>query len=517
MLVLAAGCAGDGTPAPPGPGTPPAGLVAPGGPQPDGYTELPGPVARAVAWNWVVYVQDNLWTAGGARYAVWVTPDGAPVVGRREAGGSGAGTGAGWETADLSAVPGNPLGAPTVADPHRVYAIAVDADGHVHVAGNMHSSRLRYVRSTRPHDLTDWQDADMIGVDEEAVSYPVFVAGPDGSLLFFYRDGTSAGGDLVQNTLPAGSDRWERTGVVLAGRDVGAAPYPQHIVVDDRDRIHVVHVWRTGAGAEGNRLVSAVVSPDGGDTWRTVDGRALSAPVGLDPAAVALSVPDDVVVVNQGGAVADAEGHPTAVFRVRGRDGAARPLWLVRHDGTDWHVEEVPGSERAVGRPALLAHDGGLLVVWPTGASGGTTTVQAAAVAGSGVVEPGRTLLELPVADWEPVLDRQAAADGWLALLVPVPERERNPDGADGAASDAAAVVSYRLDRLVDRRRRHGRVPSATRGAAAAAAHPRRSAAPTSPISTIVGPASSRNTARCCGVHASHSSARAAERAASRP
>jgi len=527
VVALTAGrLAGDGTPPRP-PGAPPEGLVVPGGPVPDGYTTLPSPVGLDVPWNWAVYVQANLWTAGGFQYAVWVAPDGAPIVGRRDGHDSRRQHGAGgWETFDLSTVPGNPLGTPTVADPHRVYAIAVDALGHVHVAGNMHSSRLRYVRSIRPHDITAWQDAGMVGADEDAVSYPTFVAGPGRTLLFFFRDGSSLGGDLLLNTLPADGGDWRRTGVVLAGRRVGAAPYPQHIHVDERGRIHVLHLWRVAAGAEGNRLISYIVSPDGGVTWENVDGRALSTPVGLDPAAVAVTVPDDVVVVNQGGAAVDADGRPAAAFRRRTPSGAPLPLWLVHHDGMHWQADEVAGTERAGGRPALIAHDHGLLLVWPAeGARPATTVVHATEVTEGRPGSP-RALLRLPVADWEPVYDRQVLADGQLQLLVPVAGSDAGGGGApapgaprDGPDAGPAAVVTYQIERLVGRRRRrHARASSAGRRAGgAAAAHRRSSLGSARPIRTMVAPASPMNTARCSGVQASHACARATAWSASRP
>lgn len=525
VVALVAGrLVGDGTPPHP-PGAPPEGLVAPGGPPPDAYAGLPGPVGRHVPWNWAVHVQANLWTADGFQYAIWVTPDGAPVVGRRsvddppmhhDAGG--------WDTFDLSTVPGNPLAAPTVADPHRVYAVAVDAAGHVHVAGNMHSSRLRYLRSTRPHDITAWQDAGMVDVDEDAVSYPTFVAGPERALLFFYRDGSSRGGDLVLNTLPADGGTWQRTGVVLAGRKVHAAPYPQHIHVDERGRLHLLHVWRVAAGAEGNRFISYIVSPDGGDSWETVEGRALPTPVGIDPAAVAVTVPDDIVVVNQGGAATDADGRPAGAFLTRAPSGAPGPLWLLRHDGTHWQVDEVAGSGRAGGRPALIGHDRGLLLVWPADGADASTVVHAAEV-GRGRRGGPRALLRLPVADWEPVYDRQVVADGRLQLVVPVGSSDARGEGRpdprtprEGREGAGAAVVTYRIDRLMDRRRRHARASSAGRRAdGAAAAHRRSSPGSTRPSRAMVAPASAMNTARCCGAQASHACARATAWSASRP
>src|SRR2546421_5454366 len=95
---------------------------------------------RADLRNGQVFIQDNLWSAGGYQYAVWVGSDGTPHAGRRRRGSRE------WKIVNLAKLRGNPLAAPTADDTHNVYVIAADAEGGVHVAGNMHLSPLRYVR-----------------------------------------------------------------------------------------------------------------------------------------------------------------------------------------------------------------------------------------------------------------------------------------------------------------------------------------------------------------------------------
>ena len=142
------------------------------GPLPIRSEPLPVPADWAVGWNRTAFVQDNVWTAGRRQYVVWVSPSGLPQVGARELPGGP------WETFDLSRIPGNPLATPTAEDVHNVYALGVDAEGFVHVSGNMHASRLRYVRSRWPGTITDWVAVPMVGSDEESVSYPAFVRRP---------------------------------------------------------------------------------------------------------------------------------------------------------------------------------------------------------------------------------------------------------------------------------------------------------------------------------------------------
>lgn len=503
---------GGGAPSVAGSGAPlPDGLVPPGAPAPQGFLDLPGPARRDVAVNWTAFADSNLWSAGSARYVAWVAPDGAPMIARAvgagdrsaRAGGGGAGGERGAatppEVADLAEVPGNPLGAPIAVDPHNVLAVGVDAAGYVHVAGNMHSGRLRYLRSAAPGRIDEWLVAPMVGADEGAVTYPSFTPGPRGSLLFSYRDGSSADGALVLDTLPAGATRWRRTATVLAGGG-SAAPYPHRLVVDG-GTIHLFHTWRTGPGAGGNTAVAYVASDDGGTTWRTVSGAGLEVPVGIDERAFVATV-DDVgggVIVNGGGAAVDGAGRPHALLRVRG-PGPSRPgLWLASPVEGTWRVRPLPGTEGASGRAALAAGEGsGLVALWPARA-GSSTELVAAEVSDGDAADDRTVVAALPVGEWEPTLDAPAARRGELCLVVPV---------GDGDAT-SAGVVWWRTRQLAGRRRRQRPLPApvdrgggggaGAGGAPGAAAQAHRSSSSSSarPSSTMVSPHTPTNLARC--------------------
>lgn len=477
----------------------PEGVVVRGAPAPAGFVALPGRVERDVGVNWAVFAEASMWTHGQDQYVVWVDGAGAPIIGRRDVGsGTALPGGAGWETFDLSSLPGNPLGAPVDADAHNVFAVAVDADGFVHVTGNMHSSALRYLRSTEPRSITSWDEGAMVGSAETQVTYPVFVTGPGGELLFFYRSGTSRSGRLVLNALTGRSDRsrsWERVGVILADSARGVAPYPNHIVVAD-GVIHVMHVWRTGPGAEANRVVAYVASRDGGRSWVNGDGDPVAVPVGVGASTEVAVVPGDLVVVNSGGAAVDAAGNPVAVFRSRSRSGGGGGLWMVSRVEGRWSAGQVPGTSGASGRAVLVRFGDRLVLVWPTAAGTDETGVSAADVTDGNAADDGRPLLIVPVDAWEPVLDRVRVGRGVLDLVVPVPGSE--PTGS--RSGGPAGIVTYQAGQLVSGRRRHRRAgagcsPAAQRTSSSASASPR---------SIIAAPASAMNTSRCSELQCCH-------------
>lgn len=101
-------------------------------------------------------------------------------------------------------------------DSHNYIAMAVDADGYIHVSGNMHGDRLVYFRSTGPHDISSFESPGMVGDLERRVTYPRFMSRNRGSgdsqgeLYFQYRDGKSGDGEQILNAYDVASKRWRR-------------------------------------------------------------------------------------------------------------------------------------------------------------------------------------------------------------------------------------------------------------------------------------------------------------------
>ena len=357
------------------------------------------------------FVQDNLWTEGEIQYAVWVRPSGTAVVGKRRLPDGP------WSTFDLSRIEGNPLALPTADDAHNVYAVAVDQAGYIHLAGNMHTNPLRYVRSERPEDITSWVIGRMTGSEESSMTYPVFVRRGDGTLLFLYRDGTSGDGDVYLNAWQASERRWRRVSRLLDGRASGENPYLHHVAVDGRGRIHVMYEWRAAADRVTTSDLSYARSSDGGRTWERSDGTPLKPPITHARSELALDTEaSGSGLLNQGGLEADRLGRPHAAVLV---DGELRHVW---HDGRSWSDERVPLPATAITRPSLLTSDAGEVFVLAS-----LRSISGSAIVWLLEVTPGREdrrqipLRELPVDDWELNFDTRALyEDNHLRLLLPV-------------------------------------------------------------------------------------------------
>lgn len=58
-----------------------------------------------------------------------------------------------WSSFDIS---DTVIGIGVEQDGHNGVSMAVDSLGHIHIMGNAHAERLRYIRSSDPHDITSW-------------------------------------------------------------------------------------------------------------------------------------------------------------------------------------------------------------------------------------------------------------------------------------------------------------------------------------------------------------------------
>lgn len=419
---------------------------------------LPASANNVANVNSLPFTQDPLATAGDRQYAVWVSgPRRAPLLAWRDLPAGP------WSAPlDLSAVPGSPFTAETKLDPHHSYALGIDARGRVHVAGNNHNEALRYAVS-ESGDPTRWQAGEMIGADEERVTYPAFVSLPDGTLLFFYRDGRAGHGDVYLNRLASEGEHWQRVGMLVAGRGSDESPYLNHVAVGSDGALHVSGCFRGKGGAAANRDVWHVMSDEGGATWRSAEGEPLSLPLTHETVPLLVSTPPrGSGLVNQMGAGVDAAGRPhIACFRYD--DAGATQVAVASHDGTRWRSRDIaslshrmetdiPIVDASVARPQIACTaDGNVWAVFRAthdGRAGRLTCIRCT---------PELPLLELPLYDgdlgaWEPTLDSRALRerDELHLLLTPAPPYPVGEVGqiAAGWAERRIGVLSLRGEEL---------------------------------------------------------------------
>ncbi len=234
-------------------------------------------------------------------------------------------------------------------DSHNYLTMAVDANDQLHLSGNMHVDPLTYFRTEEPLDIRTLERVeDMVGRDEEQCTYPTFLKGPDGRLVFGYRDGGSGDGRRIYNVYDAEAEQWRRLldTPLLDGGPQDMNAYPIGPTRGPDGRFHVVWMWRNTPDAATNHDLSYMRSADLRH-WETAGGTALSLPVTpADSAAVVDPAGPGEGLINMGFALGfdhqnrpvvgyhryDDAGH-SQIYNARWERGA----WQI-HQTSDWSV-----------------------------------------------------------------------------------------------------------------------------------------------------------------------------------
>ncbi len=168
-------------------------------------------------------------------------------------------------------------------DSHNYLALFVDREGYIHLSGNMHSNQLIYYRSTIPYDMHSLQPFHiMTGIEEDMVTYPEFIEGPDGELIFHYRYGRSGSGHEVFNIWEGEDKKWVRMlGKPLTdGRGIMNAYMQGPLLGPDR-YYHLIWVWRDTPDCRTNHTLSYARSKDLLN-WESIRGENVELPVTID-------------------------------------------------------------------------------------------------------------------------------------------------------------------------------------------------------------------------------------------
>lgn len=434
-----------------------------------GFSVLPTHLHSKVEANAVAFGRSNVVTRKvgdvTTQYAAWWDSHQNPVIGKRVMPDGL------WSTYDLAGIPGNPLFAPLPPDGHNSLAIGIDADGRIHVAGNMHDVPLRYVRSTNPDDITQWTVGSMVGTNETSVTYPQFVR-VGSTLLFFYRDGGAGNGDMFINRWTGTA--WVRVVTIATGAGLTPvqSPYFCQPAVGQDGSLHVFAVWRVGASFTGTHDICHMKSVDNGVTWTSITGTPLTLPVAAPGSTggtgsimpIALAVTAGLRgLINQTGAGIDAAGRPHMATWMYSADNNTANTFDLHHvywDGAAW-VDEIvrsvtgrSGNTIGIARPAVVCtRDGRTLILWRNnsdnvlGSEGlFVTDVSPAPIRRSATF----TLVNAELGGYEPSFDIDAARElNQLHMLVTPTFRDPNQITGDEIwSAQWGAIVSLDLTQL---------------------------------------------------------------------
>ncbi len=175
-------------------------------------------------------------------------------------------------------------------DNHGGPGLTVDSKGYLHILYYPHHEQLRYRRSLRPNDISEWEAETKFGV---GLSYPVVICGPDDTLVLTARRGyhdaerkpiASAKMEQELWKKTAGGE-WQRQSTIIRARHAGYAQFAVALAWGrDRKTIHLNCRIVEGAPSLPKPIntVAYMVSPDAGETWTRADGTPITLPATVD-------------------------------------------------------------------------------------------------------------------------------------------------------------------------------------------------------------------------------------------
>jgi len=227
-------------------------------------------------------------------------------------------------------------------DSHNYVTMTLDDRGHLHVSGNMHVGPLVYFRTDRPGDIQSLRPIPaMVGRLENRCTYPRFMAGPNGALLFTYRDGASGRGNQIYDVYDSQAQTWRRLldQPLLDGRGVMNA-YPVGPARGPDGFFHLCWVWRDTPDCSTNHDVSYARSRDLVH-WETVAGVPIELPITTDTKGVVVDpVPAGGGAIN-GNTRVGFDGQKRPIVTYHKFDAQARTqVYNARYEADRWQIHQ---------------------------------------------------------------------------------------------------------------------------------------------------------------------------------
>ncbi len=246
-------------------------------------------------------------------------------------------------------------------DSHKYVTLASDSIGRLHVAANMHANPLVYGSEAVPSELDTMSLRDMLGRDEDSVTYPAFINMPDGRLAFIYRNGKSGNGSWFVNFLNV--TIWQRamTSALFASRwqNLPTSAYPSSFKMSADGYVHLAIVWRRTPDVSTNYAITYAKSRDL-IHWSDHSGRAIKLPI--DPGNSDLIDAPGVGkgLINNARVELTPSGSPLITY-TRYESSGRNAVILASPFTSGWRLSTI-----AVASRRTLMHGGGTVPVAPT-------------------------------------------------------------------------------------------------------------------------------------------------------
>jgi len=228
-------------------------------------------------------------------------------------------------------------------DSHNSIVLKIDSKGYIHVSGNMHASPLIYYISRNPFDIQSLEKQSILtGKEENRMTYPHFMDGPNGEFLYHYRMGGSGNGYEIYNVWDAEKREWQRylDQPLTDGRGERNAYMSQPTLGPD-GYFHMIWVWRETPDCATNHTLSYARSKDM-KHWESIRGEKVELPMTLDEKSLYVDATQPGGgLFNPGIRLGfDATGKPVIGYHKYDKDMNTQ-LYISRFENGNWTNEQI--------------------------------------------------------------------------------------------------------------------------------------------------------------------------------
>ncbi len=257
-------------------------------------------------------------------------------------------------------------------DSHGNPAMLIDQKGFLHVFHGCHGGPMRYARSTRPQDVSEWVEQPD---PAPHATYPQVMQMANGRIDLFYRAGVHTD-DWVYRTSDDGGEKWSAETAIIDGVAPREAWYANFAKGPD-DTVHVGFVWKDDTNelkAPGPEFIHRYdlfhMRRDSDGVWRTASGDRLALPLSRADANRLCKVYDSQARQEFTGGCSvgvDKHGHARLLFRTAAAYGTTvYQDKFASWNGKAWTMSDVgPGVN--CGFADFPRDDNFLLQVLPSG------------------------------------------------------------------------------------------------------------------------------------------------------